>query len=428
MNKLSFKTTTLIAAIGMIIYTVDVVARYFIYRNCPLDLNYDLWDDVRVRLALDILPVSLIIVGIGLWNKRPSESVSKTFRYLTIGLFVCMVGTLLFSPAYSGQIGFPFLSPSIYWRALMLILGIIWLFMLRNQPFEEASSRSYRVSLVVGLGLLALPIILEAISCLSYVLSGYILLFNSYMFKPWVRWIAPVLVIVHFVFPQLKYINFTFNSHCTPGSFERRTFSHIRYITLVMVGLAALSMGVAYLSGPIFRGNYFFHYYVLQDQEWKLLPSFHLYQSFIQISPYIIGIPLLISWLMLSFMAFCQLPNPKGYKIFNVACQSFVMGTFIAVAVCFLPEVCYLSSWVVDFLAPMSIIVAIAFYITTTIRVISYSSLPHRRDFVHYTLKSGTPIERETSSEPSTSISEIITQNADKLAGIELKEGAIIPD
>ena len=60
--------------------------------------------------------------------------------------------------------------------------------------------------------------------------------------------------------------------------------------------------------------------------------------------------------------------------------------------------------------------------------IISCSSLPHRRDFVHYTLKSDTPIERETSSGPSASISEIITQNADKLAGIELKEGAIIPD
>ena len=64
--KLSQKTTSFIAAIGMIIYTIDIVARYFIYRNCPLDLNYDLWDDVRVRLVLDVLPVSLIVAGIGL--------------------------------------------------------------------------------------------------------------------------------------------------------------------------------------------------------------------------------------------------------------------------------------------------------------------------------------------------------------------------
>lgn len=369
----SFKTTTLIAAIGMIIYTVDVVVRYFVYRNSPLDLNYDLWTDIRVRLALDILPVSLVIACIGLWGKRPSENVSKPFRYLTIGLFVGMLGTLLFSPAYSVRMSIPFLSPTIYWRALVLIVGIIWLFMLRKQPLEEASPRSYKVSLVLALVLLALPIILEAISCLSYVVSGHILLFDSYVFKSWVRWIAPVLVLVHFVFPQFKNINITLNSHCTPGSFEKRAFGHIRYITLAVVGLAVLALVVVNLSGPVFRGNYFFHYYVLQDQDWSVMPSFDLYQSFIQIAPYVLGIPMLISWLMLSFMAFRQLPNPKGYKIFNIACQCFVIGTIIAVFISCLPDVNYFESGLLDFLAPMSIIVAIAFYITTTIRVFSYS-------------------------------------------------------
>lgn len=398
--KLSQKTTSFIAAIGMIIYTIDIVARYFIYRNCPMDQNYDLWDDVRVRLVLDVLPVSLIVAGIGLWEKRPAENVSKPFRYLTIGLFVGMVGTLLFSPIYTMLTGipfpfFPFLSPSIYWRALVLIVGIIWLFMLRKQPLEEASPRSYKVSLIVALGLLVLPIVLEALSCLSYVVSGYILLLNSYMFKPWVRWIAPVLVLAHFVFPQFKDINFTFNSYCTPGSFEKRTFSHIRYITLAVVGLAILAMGVAYLSGPVFRGNYFFHYYALQDQEWRLIPSFHLYQSVMRISANISGISMLISWLMLSFMAFRQLPNPKGYKVFNVVCQFVVLGTFVAVLIGCLHDGGCLEGSLLDFLAPMSVIVAIAFYITTTIRVISYS----------------------------------IPTGADKLKGLKLllKEDAIIP-
>ena len=393
--KLSQKTTSFIAAIGMIIYTIDIVARYFIYRNCPLDLNYDLWDDVRVRLVLDVLPVSLIVAGIGLWEKRPAENVSKPFRYLTIGLFVCMVGTLLFSPAYTGPMDIPFLSPSIYWRALVLIVGIVWLFMLRKQPHEEASPRSYRVSLAVAVGLLALPIILEAISYLSYAISGYILLLDSYMFKPWVRWIAPVIVLAHFVFPQLKYIYFTFNSHCTPGSFEKRAFGHIRYITLAVVGLAVLALVVVYLSGPVFRGNYFFHYYVLNDQEWSITPSFDLYQSFVQIAPYVLGIPMLMSWLMLSYMAFRQLPNPKGYKVFNVVCQFVVLGTFVAVLIGCLHDGGCLEGSLLDFLAPMSVIVAIAFYITTTIRVISYS----------------------------------IPTGADKLKGLKLllKEDAIIP-
>jgi len=58
----------------------------------------------------------------------------------------------------------------------------------------------------------------------------------------------------------------------------------------------------------------------------------------------------------------------------------------------------------------------------------STDTQPRRREIIDRPLKSDTPIERETSSVPSANISEIITQNADKLAGIELKEGAIIPD
>lgn len=58
----------------------------------------------------------------------------------------------------------------------------------------------------------------------------------------------------------------------------------------------------------------------------------------------------------------------------------------------------------------------------------STDTQPRRREIIDRPLKSDTPIERETSSVLSANISEIITQNADKLAGIELKEGAIIPD
>ena len=58
----------------------------------------------------------------------------------------------------------------------------------------------------------------------------------------------------------------------------------------------------------------------------------------------------------------------------------------------------------------------------------STDTQPRRREIIDRPLKSDTPIERETSSVPSANISEIITQNADKLKGIKLKENAIIPN
>ena len=45
----------------------------------------------------------------------------------------------------------------------------------------------------------------------------------------------------------------------------------------------------------------------------------------------------------------------------------------------------------------------------------STDTQPRRREIIDRPLKSDTPIERETSSVPSANISEIITQNADKL-------------
>ena len=199
--KPSFKTTTLIAAIGMIVYTIYLVTQFVLKELYAMPYCYDFWKDIQDRLIVDILQVSFIIACIGLWKYRSTNSASKSFRVFTVCLFVALVGTLLCSPLYTYQIvGVGYLFPSIYWRVIMLISGIIWLFVLRHQPLEEASPRSYRVTLIVAMIILALPIVLEMISGLSLALGGEIFCFNSYAIQSWVRWIAPVMVLAHFVF------------------------------------------------------------------------------------------------------------------------------------------------------------------------------------------------------------------------------------
>ena len=199
----SFKTNTLIAAIGMIVYTIYIIMLFAIHKLYPKPYHYDFWMDIQERLLLDILQVSFIIAGIGLWKYRPSNSASKSFRVFTVCLFVALAGTLLFSPLYSYRIcGMEYLFPSIYWRVIMLISGIVWLFMLRYQPMEKVASRSFRVTLIAAMIILALPIVLEMISGLSLALGGEIFYFRSYAFQSWVRWIAPTLVLAHFVFQR----------------------------------------------------------------------------------------------------------------------------------------------------------------------------------------------------------------------------------
>lgn len=361
--KPSFKTTTLIAAIGMIVYALYVVARYAIHELFPAPYHYEFWNDICERLVCDILLVSLIVAGIGLYRKRPMNT-SKPFRILTICLFVTLISTIVFSQQYAYCIvGIGYMFPPFYWRVILLDIGIAWLFMLRKQSMEDASPRSYQVTLIIAMTLLALPIILEAISGISLLCGRDIVLgLNSGAIKSWVKYIAPILPLVHFVFPRIEKINYMCNNHCTPGSYERRTFKRNRMITLVLVGVMIISgiVGMAIFHGVICHEAAFLKYGYLK--QYTILHNIGV------TSLSVMTFTLLSSYIMLSIMAFRQLPNPTGYKIYNVVCQCITLGSLFLAVIFSLAGQPIAETFVVLF-----IIAGCAFYITTTIRVISYS-------------------------------------------------------
>ena len=354
MTKSSFKTTTLIAAIGMMVYTLYVLTRYTLSECCGIHYVFDLATEIRIRLIYDILPLSFIIAGIGLWKYRPSDAASKSFRIFTICLFVALIGTLVFSPLYTTIriAGAPYILPSIYWRAIMLISGIVWLFMLMRQPLEEASPRSYRVTLLLEMLLLALPVILESISGFALLCGREVVLgFSSAAVKSWVKFIAPILPLIHFVFPQIKKINYMRNTHCTPGSYEMRTFNRNRTITLIVAGVAVLFLCLG-------LGCLYFDWRVFYRQN-------HMLDQMAFLGMCISLIAFIVSWVVLSIMAFRQLPNPKGYKIYNIACQIITWGSLF---------VSFFAPTGIDEVFGVVFLISFgAFFITTTIRVISYS-------------------------------------------------------
>lgn len=199
--KPSFKTTTLIAAIGMIVYALYIVARYIINCAYPTAYCFDLWIDIRTRLIFDSLPISLIIAGIGLYKKQPIDTM-KSFHFLTVCLLIALIGTLVFSSIYTY---YHSIWPPFCWRMILLVSGIVWLLMLRKQPLEDATPRSYQVILIIAMILLALPIILEAISGLALLCGNeHVLGLKSYTIKTWVKFIAPTLVLAHFVFRRQR--------------------------------------------------------------------------------------------------------------------------------------------------------------------------------------------------------------------------------
>lgn len=354
-KKPSFKTTTLIAAIGMMVYTIYVLTRYVLGEYFGIHYVFNLATEIRIRLIYDILPLSMVVACCGLWKYHPAENASKAFRIFTICLFVAMFGTLLFSPLYTVYIaGMKHIYPSICWRTIMLISGIVWLFMLRKQPLDEASPRSYRTTLILAILLLAYPIVLEIASGISCMFSGYVLCFASSSIKSWIRWIAPTLVFIHFVFPQTKAINTTRNSHCTPDSFDESTFNRNRIVTLVAVGIAIAALCAGYICFFAEKRLYFREDIICNTID-----------DIACVCLCVAGVALLASWIMLSIMAFRQLPNPRGYKIYNTVCQIITWGCF---GVTFLAPNGIDGIFITIFLVSFC-----AFFITTTIRVISYS-------------------------------------------------------
>lgn len=183
----------------MIVYALYVVARYTIHELFPAPYHYELWTDICERLIFDILPLSLIIAGFSLYKQRPTNP-TKPFCILTICLFVALVGTLFFSPIYTYWHS---IWPPFFWRIILLIAGISWLFMLRNQLMENVSSHFYRITLIFAMALLALPMILEAISGIAILCGNeFVLGLHSGAIKTWVKYIAPILPMVFLITKQ----------------------------------------------------------------------------------------------------------------------------------------------------------------------------------------------------------------------------------
>lgn len=220
----------------------------------------------------------------------------------------------------------------------------------------------------------------------------------------------------------------TRNSHCTPCSFEERTFKRNRIITLIFVGITIVAIAIIFACSYCMHGRHFFHHHPYD----LYADSFMFFKTTLCICALVLLVTLPASWIMLSFMAFRQLPNPRGYKIYNISCHviawtSLIVSTMLTILI----------------IEPMGQIFAAiaffsfcAFYITTTIRVISYSlprgvqigsywvpfvssehSMPPRREPIH-PIKLGTPATEEPSAvAPQCIISEVIQANKDKLAG-----------
>ena len=201
-NKLSFKTTTLIATIGMAFYVCHLIMQHipaFVQLRCNYfhgrpfvhDMYYAAW----MYLLLGIIITTLVAM---LRVKLVSSAVpTKSFRIMTYVLSIvsglAMLGGSLPFPVYVS--GVPFMYVPIPWRIIVLVFATFWLWMLSRQSSIGTISMAQRLAMIVGACLLCIPISLQFASAISYWRSGEILFLHSWAIGSWLKVLVPTILL-----------------------------------------------------------------------------------------------------------------------------------------------------------------------------------------------------------------------------------------
>ena len=200
--KPSFKTTTLIAAIGMTFYAIHIILHsiptigyqfYYLFRGHPFwhDIYYAFW----MYLLIGVLITAIVsIVGT---NPREANNPKKSFRVITYVLSIVLLFATLVAvlpiPVYVS--GVPYLFIPTEWRIIVVLLAAVWLWMLSRQNAIGLISKPLRVALVVGASILCMPILLQLISGISYLLTEYILFLRSWAIYSWTIILLPLILL-----------------------------------------------------------------------------------------------------------------------------------------------------------------------------------------------------------------------------------------
>lgn len=185
-----------------------------------------------------------------------------------------------------------------------------------------------------------------------------------------VTYIALIYWFAHALFPELDTINQSRNSNCLPGSKNEQRFKFNRTLALASVG-TLIASGLICLYLERYDSSIIINMgFSDLDKYERCNNIFYIMEAIISI---ITALCLIVSWIILNKMAFTQLPNPRGYKIYNLVCHLLIQGGIIS---CIVLEIyqdsCTHSSPLLDISAYLFLYAFLADFITQTIRVIAY--------------------------------------------------------
>lgn len=326
--------------------------------------NETIWGN-PLRVELFWLPYTwlflgaIILAAAAFLIKAPNQqSVPEWHKFSTYTLSALAFFVTGYAIIHSVKVyGVDYLYVPTWLRIFIDIIGCAWLWIMAIRPNVPELPRSLRSIIETGIGLIALLWLLQLSSGISYLTTGHILMFRSHAFGSWLRYLVPtVLLCSYSIFVlnkwpsvQLNRLHQMRNSHCTPGSFFDRSYPAMRIASLIGVVLVLISI---YLV-KIWIGSF--------DVAYTRFSFFALVST------------MLLSWLLLTLVAFFQLPNPRCYKIFNWLCLAlFIIPFPIGLTLGIIAE----SNTVTETIGVLSMllgIIALSLHIlVTSIRVILY--------------------------------------------------------
>ena len=188
------KKLILCAAFGELAYAIYVIARHIISTIYPYRYHFDFVQDICQRSICNILLISIIIVCFALIQSFPKQT-TKPFRIFTFcfaALLATSTITALIHPYLYFGVHYCFL-PS-WLRITLLVVGFVWLLLLARQQEETTMPKALKVIFYIGIAFLALPILLEIMSGISYLFSGHLLFLHSLAIRSWVRLLVPAIL------------------------------------------------------------------------------------------------------------------------------------------------------------------------------------------------------------------------------------------
>lgn len=314
-----------LSAIALSLYTIwEIVRQLPLFKSWYID--YILGTPIRVELFY--LPYTWLFFGgillaliAALVKVNEEESNTKAYRYNTFVLSILAFFVTGLAVEHAVQVcGVVFLYAPEEWNLVIDIAGGAWLWMIAISPSNLQLPKSLRSLIGLAIGLVGLLFVLQLASGISYLTTGNILMFHTHAIGNWLRYLVPTILLCSYSllllkkWPSLKcsQIRQTRNSHCAPGSLMEKIYPFMRVISLASVGLAFVA----------------FYFIVI----WMNISTFHDHSMFAwSCFAAFAG----LSWALLTFMAFFQLPNPRGYKIFNwiFFCLNwcFPIGLFLSI-------------------------------------------------------------------------------------------------